>query len=892
MFEEICLACGKHLFDYGSAYCSDDCQGRDATSPSISSSSSALSSPHLGYANGADVPPLIPSALGSALRSIRRRDPHSVIQHQPTSPGWSGMSTDDDDYDDGASLAVRAEYTADASEPGPDGVSKQQLSYTYSNVPSALQYTRRPSGTNNHSTVPHVHRRMSSNSSPSGHVRGIPRSAPHPSHSSTEDDDAFSDLGLSSRDNADTEESDVPSEKGSDGGRVRLGADKTKRSRNRASLPAYFSLLQISSPRNEPRSSPVSSSSGRTVARASPPTPKLALSSRPAQVVDGHPPASIHATPRGRRRVPSYTLSWTLPQSPPPAHAHPPQQVIFVLYHNLLTYLLLDPPLLAADPEQARARKRQRLDPSLSSSHFLMHSSPGPSSIASSSIDSMPPPMNGRSANGNGLLASSSSATNGSSTVLMGNGTGNGVTKHGKAPAVAPVTLPGTLLYDDSFIDREELVRLTLQLLRDVGYIESAATLEAESGYDMESLQVSQFRRYILDGMWSKAEAILSRLFPDDDEGLYDARFLISQQKYLELLEAKKTTAALQVLRNELAPMNTETEQLHTLSSFLMCSDPEELRQRTGWDGASGSSRAQLLADLQYYIPPSIMIPQRRLATLLHQAREYQHSQCVYHNSPLESSTFSLYTDHHCNKSDFPNTTTTILQGHSDEVWNMQWSHDGTYLATCGRDKTAIIWKMGISAETGAVIQEWSTHHILRDHQYPVGCLAWSLDDSILLTSAEQHIKLWNAQTGVCIETLTEHSETVTSLAWFPDGSGFISGALDGRVIHWNADGKLHESWGLTQIRVTDLAITPDFTRLVTVGMDRNPSPTDLASSRPGANQPGSNGGDSNTGGGTTPASGVGGGGGGAGNHASGGGGSRSSNKMIIYDLATKLPEL
>lgn len=91
------------------------------------------------------------------------------------------------------------------------------------------------------------------------------------------------------------------------------------------------------------------------------------------------------------------------------------------------------------------------------------------------------------------------------------------------------------------------------------------------------------------------------------------------------------------------------------------------------------------------------MIPQRRLATLLHQAREYQHSRCVYHNSPLESSTFSLYTDHHCNKSDFPNTTTTILQGHSDEVWNLQWSHDGSYLATCGKDKTAIIWKTGVS---------------------------------------------------------------------------------------------------------------------------------------------------------------------------------------------------
>lgn len=100
-----------------------------------------------------------------------------------------------------------------------------------------------------------------------------------------------------------------------------------------------------------------------------------------------------------------------------------------------------------------------------------------------------------------------------------------------------------------------------------------------------------------------------------------------------------------------------------------------------------------LLFSITVYIPSATMIPERRLTTLLHQAREYQHSRCVYHNSPLESSTFSLYTDHHCNKSDFPNVTTTILQGHSDEVWNMQWSHDGVYLATCGKDKTAIIWK-------------------------------------------------------------------------------------------------------------------------------------------------------------------------------------------------------
>ena len=49
---------------------------------------------------------------------------------------------------------------------------------------------------------------------------------------------------------------------------------------------------------------------------------------------------------------------------------------------------------------------------------------------------------------------------------------------------------------------------------------ESAATLEAESGYAMESPEVSQFRQLILDGLWSKAEAALMRLGVEG-EGLW-----------------------------------------------------------------------------------------------------------------------------------------------------------------------------------------------------------------------------------------------------------------------------------------------------------------------------------------------------------------------------------
>ena len=93
------------------------------------------------------------------------------------------------------------------------------------------------------------------------------------------------------------------------------------------------------------------------------------------------------------------------------------------------------------------------------------------------------------------------------------------------------------------------------------------------------------------------------------------------------------------------------------------------------------------------------MIPQRRFATLLEQARAYQQSRCLYHNVPLRNQTYSLYTDHMCDRNAFPRITTAVLSVHEDEVWNLEWSHNGKYLATASKDKTAIIWRIEVSTE-------------------------------------------------------------------------------------------------------------------------------------------------------------------------------------------------
>jgi len=176
---------------------------------------------------------------------------------------------------------------------------------------------------------------------------------------------------------------------------------------------------------------------------------------------------------------------------------------------------------------------------------------------------------------------------------------------------------------------------------------------------------------------------------------------------------------------------------------------------------------------------------------------------------------------------DFPWITTTILEAHKDEVWNIKWSHDGAYLASASRDKSAIIWGRGSSLDSGSSSpQDWVPYHILPGRPYAVTCLAWSLDDTILLTSTEHLIKLWNAETGVCIRTLDDHTEPVTAISWLPDGSGFISGSLDQNIIIWDADGKVRDVWGPTAIRITELALTPDFKHLVVLGMELNTTPT------------------------------------------------------------------
>jgi len=119
-----------------------------------------------------------------------------------------------------------------------------------------------------------------------------------------------------------------------------------------------------------------------------------------------------------------------------------------------------------------------------------------------------------------------------------------------------------------------------------------------------------------------------------------------------------------------------------------------------------------------------MMFPEHRMAQLLTHASTAAIRNCQYHNT---SQWPSLYTDHVCDRDDFPLDTVCELDKHTDEVWFIQFSNDGTRLATASRDSLVVIYET----------QSFTILHILSGYKGAIGYVAWSPDDTKLVTCSQ-----------------------------------------------------------------------------------------------------------------------------------------------------------
>lgn len=208
-----------------------------------------------------------------------------------------------------------------------------------------------------------------------------------------------------------------------------------------------------------------------------------------------------------------------------------------------------------------------------------------------------------------------------------------------------------------------------------------------------------------------------------------------------------------------------------------MCPTIASLLTQANWDGSVGGSRTRLLSDLSRSISPSIMIPEHRLATLLTAVQSNQVVSCRYHNTTIQP---SLYTDHECSADDFPLQELITLKAHSDEVWYLEFSHDGTMLATAGKDGLVCVYDTA----------RWKTMHEFREHEKnPSGsghrgvcCVAFSPDDRYLISCSQNNeFAVLDVRDGRCVSRADHFDYPVTCAAWLPDSLTFVIGTQGSR---------------------------------------------------------------------------------------------------------------
>jgi WD40 repeat protein len=124
----------------------------------------------------------------------------------------------------------------------------------------------------------------------------------------------------------------------------------------------------------------------------------------------------------------------------------------------------------------------------------------------------------------------------------------------------------------------------------------------------------------------------------------------------------------------------------------------------------------------------------------------------------------------------------TALEGHTGELWGLDFSPDGKVLASAGFDRTVRLWDV----EKGAALGRPINHRDLAIR------VAFSPDGKRLASASgfqqrQGVVIVAEAATGRIMASGSGQGGEIRGLSWHPDGRSLASGAFDGSVGLWDA---------------------------------------------------------------------------------------------------------
>ncbi|KAI0976464.1 WD40-repeat-containing domain protein [Xylaria arbuscula] len=161
-------------------------------------------------------------------------------------------------------------------------------------------------------------------------------------------------------------------------------------------------------------------------------------------------------------------------------------------------------------------------------------------------------------------------------------------------------------------------------------------------------------------------------------------------------------------------------------------------------------------------------------------------------------------------------------------IWAVEFSQDGRFLATGGRDRVLRVWAVIATEEDRRAHEEEENADAEKEerlnapvfrskparefvgHEGDILDLSWSKNNFLLSSSMDKTVKLWHMSRRECLCTF-KHKDFVASIAFHPrDDRFFLAGSLDSSLRLWSIPDKaVAYSSQLTDI-ITAVGFSPD----------------------------------------------------------------------------------
>jgi WD40 repeat protein len=154
------------------------------------------------------------------------------------------------------------------------------------------------------------------------------------------------------------------------------------------------------------------------------------------------------------------------------------------------------------------------------------------------------------------------------------------------------------------------------------------------------------------------------------------------------------------------------------------------------------------------------------------------------------------------------------LHGYAVSFYDIDWSPDSTQLVSGGTDRLVTIWD----------VNTCSPRRVLRGHSELVFGLTWSPDGHFIASSGWDAVRLWNSDSGDCLQILRNPDTPQTAfhgVMWSPDGQLLASGTDEHGVQVWNVSARRRQWVGHDgPVYIYDVAWSPDGTLLASTTDD------------------------------------------------------------------------